>query len=73
MSGLCDWCSSTAGSTRRNGQIFSIAEKMGIGKETLRKWVRRAEIDDGLRSGVRSADAQWIKELEPEAGSCHGQ
>lgn len=46
--------------------ILSIAEKMGVGKETLRKWVRRAEIDDGLRPGVTSAEAQRIKELERE-------
>jgi len=46
--------------------ILSIAEKMGVGKETLRKWVRRAEIDDGLRPGVTSVEAQRIKELERE-------
>lgn len=46
--------------------ILSIAEKMGVGKETLRKWVRRAEIDDGLRPGVTSAEAQRIKDLERE-------
>ncbi len=46
--------------------ILSVAEKMGVGKETLRKWVRRAEIDDGLRPGVTSAEAQRIKELERE-------
>ena len=46
--------------------IRSIAEKFGVGQETLRKWVRRAEIDDGLRPGVTSAEAQRIKELERE-------
>ena len=46
--------------------ILSVAEKMGVGKETLRKWVRRAEVDDGLRPGVTSAEAQRIKELERE-------
>ena len=46
--------------------ILSVAEKMGVGKETLRKWVRRAEIDDGLRPGVTSVEAQRIKELERE-------
>lgn len=34
--------------------IRSIAEKFGVGHETLRKWVRRAEIDDGRRPGVLS-------------------
>jgi len=46
--------------------IRSIAEKVGVGQETLRKWVRRAEIDDGLRPGITSAEAQRIKELERE-------
>ena len=46
--------------------ITSIAEKFGIGSETLRKWVRRAEVDDGMRSGVTSSEAQRIKELERE-------
>jgi transposase len=29
--------------------ITSIAHKFGVSSETLRKWVRRAETDDGLR------------------------
>ncbi len=31
------------------GAITSIAERSGISAETLRKWVRTAEIEDGLR------------------------
>jgi uncharacterized protein len=31
--------------------ICSIAAKFGISHETLRNWVRRAEVDDGLRPG----------------------
>jgi transposase len=46
--------------------IGSIAEKFGMSAETLRKWVRQAEVDRGARPGVTSAEAQRIKELERE-------
>jgi transposase len=46
--------------------IVSIAGKFGMSAETLRSWVRQAEIDDGARPGVSSAEAQRIKELERE-------
>ena len=46
--------------------IVSIAEKFGMSAETLRSWVRQAEIDDGARPGVSSVEAQRIKELERE-------
>ena len=46
--------------------ITSIAEKLGMTAETLRKWVRQAEIDRGRRGGVTSAERQRIRELERE-------
>jgi len=46
--------------------ICSIAEKFGMTSETLRKWVRRAEIDEGARPGTTTADAERIRELERE-------
>jgi transposase len=46
--------------------ILSISQKCGMGHETLRKWVRKAEVDDGSRPGVSSAEALRIKELERE-------
>jgi transposase len=46
--------------------IESIAGKMGCSAETLRKWVRRAECDQGVRAGVTSAERERLRELERE-------
>ena len=46
--------------------IGAIAPKIGCTPETLRRWVRQAEIDTGKRSGVSSEEQQRIKELERE-------
>ena len=44
----------------------SIAGKIGCTAETLRKWVRRAERDQGLREGVTSSERERLKALERE-------
>jgi transposase len=44
--------------------ICSIAEKIGCTAETLRKWVRRTEVDTGRRDGLTSDERARIKELE---------
>ena len=46
--------------------IVSIASKIGCTPETLRKWVRRTEIDTGRRDGLTSDERAQIKELERE-------
>jgi transposase len=46
--------------------IVSIAQKFGMTAETLRSWVRQAEVDEGKRPGVTTAEAARIKELERE-------
>lgn len=46
--------------------IVSIAGKFGAAPETVRKWVRQAEIDDGSRPGTTSAEAERIRELQRE-------
>jgi transposase len=46
--------------------MVSIAAKMGCTAETLRKWVRQAERDRGLRAGTTTAEQTRIKELERE-------
>lgn len=47
--------------------IRSIAAKLGIGSpETLRKWVRRAEVDGGVRPGKTTEEIAEIKALKKE-------
>ena len=46
--------------------IVSIASKIGCTPETLRKWVRREEIDTGRRGGLTSDQRARMKELERE-------
>lgn len=46
--------------------IQSIAEKIGCTPETLRRWVRRTEYDQGQRAGPTSGERERVKELERE-------
>ena len=46
--------------------LGSIASKIGCTPETLRKWVRRAETDQGQRSGMTTDDRERLKRLERE-------
>ena len=60
--GRCGWFSST--NSEYDSQwaaIGSIAEKIGCTAETLRKWVRRTERDQGLRAGLSSDERARLK------------
>ena len=46
--------------------IVSVAAKIGCTPETLRTWVRRAEVDGGRRAGITSDERERLKELERE-------
>ena len=46
--------------------IQSIATKIGCSAETLRNWVRRAQVDTGSREGVTSEERARVKDLERE-------
>jgi transposase len=47
--------------------ISSIAGKIGCTAETLRRWVRQAERDQGKRHGPPTSETERIKSLEREA------
>ncbi|URI11628.1 IS3 family transposase [Aquincola tertiaricarbonis] len=46
--------------------IESIAPKIGCVPQTLNEWVKRAEVDAGVREGVTTSEAERVKELERE-------
>ncbi len=48
------------------GAIRSIASKIGCTAETLRKWVRQTERDEGRRPGLTTDEKKRLKELERE-------
>jgi transposase len=50
----------------RHGVVTRIAVQLGLGSETLRHWVKQAEIDNGQRPGITTKDQQRIVELEKE-------
>lgn len=49
--------------------IVSVSGKIGRTAETPRRWVRRAERDDGSRPGATSAERSRIRDL---SGICPG-
>jgi transposase len=47
--------------------ITAVAQKLGVGTaETLRKWVRQAQVDGGQRPGVSSEESAELKRLKRE-------
>ncbi len=49
-----------------HGTIQRVADQIGCGVESLRTWVKQADIDEGVEPGLTSAEAKRIKDLEQE-------
>ena len=47
-----------------HGTIQRVAEQLGYGTESVRKWVQQADIDEGVEPGTTTAEQRRIKELE---------
>jgi len=55
-----------AESGERVGAVTRVARQLGIGPESLRNWVKQADVDTGKRPGVTTEQQRRIAELERE-------
>ena len=51
---------------QRFGAVTRIARQLGVGPESLRKWVHQAEIDRGQRGGLTTDERERMKAMERE-------
>ena len=49
---------------RKEAPLSQIAKDFGISESCLNKWVKRAEIEDGVRDGLTLAEEAEIRELK---------
>ena len=54
------------GEGRGHGSVQRIADQLGYGVESVRQWVKQADIDAGAKAGLSSEDRQRMRELEAE-------
>ena len=51
---------------QRFGVVPRVARELGIGTESLRGWLKQADVDTGRRPGTSTADKERIAQLERE-------
>jgi transposase-like protein len=49
-----------------HGTVHRVARQLGYGVESVRSWVRQADIDDGYAPGVSTAESHRVRDLEQE-------
>jgi transposase len=48
------------------GTVYRVAKQLGYGPESVRAWVRQADVDEGVTAGTTTAEAERVKALEQE-------
>lgn len=46
--------------------VLAVARQVGVGMESLRRWVAQADVDAGRRDGVTSDELEEIRKLKAE-------
>jgi transposase len=49
-----------------HGAVRRVAEQLGYGVESVRSWVRQADVDDGVRPGITTSESERVRDLEQE-------
>jgi transposase len=49
-----------------HGAVRRVAEQLGYGVESVRSWVKQADVDEGIRPGVTTSEAGRVRDLEQE-------
>ena len=49
-----------------HGTVHRVARQLGYGIESVRSWVRQADIGDGHAPGMSTAESARVKDLEQE-------
>ena len=49
-----------------HGAVKRVAQQLGYGVESVRSWVKQADVDEGVRPGTSSSEAERMRELEQE-------
>jgi transposase-like protein len=57
----------------RHGVVGRVARQVGVGTESLRAWVRQAEVDGGRRPGLPTEDRRRIRARQGGSRAPSGQ
>lgn len=49
-----------------HGTVQRVASQLGYGLESVRMWVKQADIDDGHVAGLSTSEARRVREFEQE-------